>query len=447
MWQRSRYFLWPQRFGGRAILVLLASILLMLLGSIAIQHDELAGTGETLMANRVAGQLVTVARALAALNGEARDAAAHAMSSDLLGVHWEATSAVTGGSTPEALTALETKMLSLAPDLLHFGLRLGYAEGDRTASRRTLLGSLTLADGSYVNFSVHPEPASLSLSHQTLLYMALMAAAVAALAIFLMISVTAPLRDLARAVDAIGRGPIVPVTESGPFEIKRLSHAFNAMQARIHKLIVDRTTALAAVSHDLRTPITRLRLRAGFAADVDAQRAMDGDLDDMEAMIEATLLYLKGGSEAEDVKRTDLAALIATLVDDATDIGHTITYEGPAHLTLPLRSLSIKRALSNLIGNATHYGTRVKVSLERVSGHIKIRVEDNGPGIPEDALEQVFEPFERLDTARGRSTGSTGLGLSIARQAIDQEGGRIKLGNHPEGGLVAEVFLPAAPTG
>ena len=211
---------------------------------------------------------------------------------------------------------------------------------------------------------------------------------------------------------------------------------FNEMQRRIAQLITDRTHALAAVSHDLRTPITRLRLRAGFVADAETQQAIDADLDEMEAMIEATLHFLKDGIDVEQPKRTDLAAMMATLVDDATDAGFPAEYDGPRHLPMLLRSLSVKRALANLIGNATTYGTSVRVTVSETVDSIRIEIEDQGPGIPEQDLERVFEPFERLDNSRNRSSGGAGLGLSIAKRAIEREGGTITLANRSEGGLV-----------
>jgi signal transduction histidine kinase len=202
---------------------------------------------------------------------------------------------------------------------------------------------------------------------------------------------------------------------------------------------------LAAVSHDLRTPITRLRLRAGFIADRDSQAAMDADLDEMEAMIDATLAYLRGDVEPEQPRATDLAALLATLVDDAADAGRAASFTGPRHLDLPLRQLAVKRAFVNLIDNALTYGSVARVMLRDTDAAVVVQVDDDGPGIPNDDLERVFAPFERLDGSRNSRTGGVGLGLSIARQAIEREGGTVTLSNRVEGGLRAEVVIRRAP--
>ena len=433
---------WPRRLSGRAILVVLATVMLVHLGSLAVHHEEAIEAADTVAASQVAGRLVTAARAMASLEPAARDPAAHAMSSDALALHWEAVAVVGEASGSAHLQALRTRIVELAPTLARLELRLGYAGGASADQGQALLGTLTLADGSFLNFTAHQTAPTRPGSHAALISTSLIAAGVGGVAILLMRRLTLPLRRLASVVDTIGRGPVVAVPETGPDEIQHLARGFNDMQRRIRQLIADRTQALAAVSHDLRTPITRLRLRAGFVADVEAQQAMDADLDDMEAMIEATLHFLRDGVDIEKPKRTDLAALVATLVDDASDAGHPAEYQGPRHFPMLLRTLSIKRALSNLIGNATAYGGNVRVTLSGTADGAWVQVEDSGPGIPEAAMERVFEPFERLDASRNLGGGGAGLGLSIAKQAVQREGGTIRLENRPEGGLAVEIFLP-----
>lgn len=430
---------WPRRLGGRAVLVLLATVLLVQLGNIAVHHEEAVEATDTVAASQVAGRLVTAARAMSSL-----EPAAHAMSSDMLALHWESIAAVRADASPGVLQVLRNRIVELAPSLARFELRLGYAENATADERKALLGTLILADGSYLNFSAHQTAPASTRNHAALITTSLITAGVGGLAIILMRRLTSPVRRLASVVDAIGRGPVVSVPETGPDEIQHLARAFNDMQHRIRQLIADRTHALAAVSHDLRTPITRLRLRAGFVADEDVQQAMDADLDEMEAMIEATLHFLRDGVDIEQPKRIDLAALVATLVDDATDAGHAAEYQGPRHFPMLLRALSIKRALSNLIGNAIAYGKSARVILVTSADGVRVRVEDKGPGIPENALYRVFEPFERMDHSRNCGTGGAGLGLSIAKQAVEREGGTITLENRQEGGLAAEVYLPIA---
>ena len=435
---------WPRRLGGRAVLVLLATVLLIHLGSIAVHHEDAAEATDTVVASQMAGRLVTAARALSSLEPAVRDPAAHAMSSDMLALHWEGTAAVGADANPGPLQALRNRIVELAPSLGQFKLRLGYTQNAAADERQALLGTMILADGSYVNFSAHQTIPTPTRYHAALISTSLITAGVGGLAIVLMRRLISPVRRLASVVDAIGRGPVVSVPETGPDEIQHLARAFNDMQRRIRQLIADRTHALAAVSHDLRTPITRLRLRAGFVADEDVQQAMDADLDEMEDMIEATLHFLRDGVDIEQPKRIDLATLVATLVDDATDAGHAAEYQGPRHFPMLLRALSIKRALSNLIGNAIAYGNGAHVILVASADGVRVRVEDEGPGIPESALDRVFEPFERMDQSRNCGTGGAGLGLSIAKQAVEREGGTITLVNRREGGLAAEVYLPIA---
>jgi len=232
------------------------------------------------------------------------------------------------------------------------------------------------------------------------------------------------------------------VPEEGPREVRHAAQAFNRMQGRIDRLIADRTQALAAVSHDLRTPIVRLRLRAGFIEDGEAARAIDADLDEMEAMIDSTLAYLRGETESEPRKPADLVAMIQTLCDAATDAGAAVTYAGPPQARLVCSPVTLKRAFSNLIDNAVKYGDGARVALEDKGHEILVRIEDDGPGIPEADMQAVFEPFRRLETSRNRGTGGNGLGLTIARRAVEQHSGTLQLSNRPSGGLLALARLP-----
>jgi signal transduction histidine kinase len=183
-----------------------------------------------------------------------------------------------------------------------------------------------------------------------------MAIGIVAASVLLVRWLTGPLRRLAQAADRIGRGSIIAVPQDGPEEVQRVARALDAIQARMTRLVNDRTRALAAVSHDLRTPITRMRLRAGFLEDPETQLRMEADLDEMEGMIAATLAYLKGEAESEPPQMADVGALLATLCNAAADAGAQVSFEGPAHLNLRCRPVVLRRAVSNLIGNAVGYG-------------------------------------------------------------------------------------------
>ncbi len=259
-----------------------------------------------------------------------------------------------------------------------------------------------------------------------------------------------PVRTLARAAERLGRdvvnAPALP--ENGPSELATAAIAFNTMAARIRRFIEDRTFLLTAIGHDLRTPITRLKLRAEYMEDDEQRMKMLADLDEMEAMVAATLAFGRDSATTESVARLDLAILLRTILDEAADGDpehqETLAYDGPDHLPIRARPLGLKRALTNLIGNALKYGDAARVYLRQPQRQlVQIDIDDNGPGIASDQQETVFEPFRRLETSRNRETGGSGLGLSIARNIIRAHGGEILLLNRPGGGLRASVSLPS----
>jgi two-component system, OmpR family, sensor kinase len=258
-----------------------------------------------------------------------------------------------------------------------------------------------------------------------------------------------PVRTLAEAAERLGRdvvnAPALP--ERGPSEIVTAAAAFNTMAARIRRFVEDRTFLLAAIGHDLRTPITRLKLRAEYMEDDEQRLKMLADLDEMEAMVAATLAFGRDITTSEAVTRLDLPTLLRTILDEAADgdpeRAEALNYTGPDHLTINARALGLKRALTNLVGNALKYGNAARIALHRLpQGLVRIDIEDNGPGIADNDMEAAFEPFRRLETSRNRETGGSGLGLSIARNIIRAHGGDISLHNLPEQGLRASVTLP-----
>ncbi len=257
-----------------------------------------------------------------------------------------------------------------------------------------------------------------------------------------------PVKTLAAAAELFGRDVVnaKPLPEEGPIEIVTAARAFNTMAARIRRFVEDRTFLLTAIGHDLRTPITRLKLRAEYMEDDEQRAKMLADLDEMEAMVSATLAFGKDITTTEPVTRLDLASLLRTIVDEAADIdpdrADAVDYQGPQHMPVSARPLALKRALSNLITNAMKYGDAARVTLHvPVKGMARIDVEDDGPGIPEAEMERVFEPFRRLETSRNRETGGSGLGMSIARNIVRAHGGDIVLSNQARG-LRVTVTLP-----
>ncbi|MBN8907709.1 MAG: HAMP domain-containing protein [Rhodospirillales bacterium] len=442
----TAFRLWPGSLGGRTVAVLLAAVILVHLGSMAVYRESAVDAANTAQVMQLAERLATAAQAIVGRSASERDEAAHHLSSASLSLHWSERPLVdVAGGGDARLGALRDRLSALIPGTTEAGMRIDYADRQAAGNGHAILGSLRLEDNTFVNFRVPLLTDAAPMLHAALLSTSLMAGGIAVVAMLLMRSLVAPLRALAKAADAIGRGPGISVAERGPDEVRQVAQAFNAMQSRIERLIADRTQALAAVSHDLRTPITRLRLRAGFVADREAQGAIDADLDEMEAMIDATLAYLRGDIEPEEPRAMDLAALLTTLVDDAADAGRPASFTGPRHLVLPLRPLAVKRAFANLIDNALTYGGVARVTLRGDDAAVVVQIDDDGPGIPDDDLERVFAPFERLDGSRNSRTGGVGLGLSIVRQAIGREGGTARLSNRIEGGLRAEVVIPRGP--
>lgn len=237
-------------------------------------------------------------------------------------------------------------------------------------------------------------------------------------------------------------GPQTCIPEAGPLEVRQLARAFNDMRTRITDLVQRRTQALAAVSHDLRTPLTRLRLRLPDVPDAGLQQAFQADLAEMEAMVDATLSYLRGQDTSEIVRPLDLVSLLETVVDEARDRGHIVALEVSGPLIVAGRHFALKRALTNLVGNAVRFGSTIEVSARNVDRTVIIEISDDGPGIPADKIDTVFEPFVRLEASRNRESGGVGLGLTIAKASIEADGGSLALRNRSEGGLRAEIRLP-----
>ncbi|WP_227306992.1 ATP-binding protein [Acidisoma cellulosilyticum] len=278
----------------------------------------------------------------------------------------------------------------------------------------------------------------------------LMTALAAAMTIWAVRRLTAPVRTLAAAAEALGRDVNAPpLPEDGPSETAAAAKAFNTMAGRIRRFVDDRTLLLTAIGHDLRTPITRMRLRAEFMEDDEQRGKMLQDLDEMEAMVSATIAFGRIASPNEPVSPIDLAELLRTVLDEAgdaaPDIADQLRYEGPGHLTARVRPQAFKRALTNIIGNAVKYGGSAYVKLippAREVRHLKIEVLDKGPGIPPEHMERVMQPFQRLETSRNRETGGVGLGLPIARDITRAHGGDLTLANRPEGGARITLTLP-----
>lgn len=251
-----------------------------------------------------------------------------------------------------------------------------------------------------------------------------------------------PIQRMAHAAYELGANLNHPALDerSGPAEVRQAAAVFNQMQVRLKSQLAERSRFLAAISHDLRTPLTRLKLRAEKITDRRLQASVQEDLDEMAAMIDSALDYLRGTGQPEGPQPLDIASLVYSLAEDAQYSGQAVSVTG-ASAPVMVQPMAMRRCLNNLIENAIRYGERADIVIEETQDKVVISISDAGPGIPEDKMEAVFSPFFRLEESRNRNTGGIGLGLSIARDIARQQGGTLALKNGAEGGLVATLTL------
>lgn len=305
--------------------------------------------------------------------------------------------------------------------------------------------SIRLARGDWLNVRTMFYRPGLQLSPQALLPLLLMAMAVALVAWWTARRVVRPMRALSVGADLLGRGlEADPLPMTGPTEVRDTTRAFNQMKDRLTRFVNERTHMLAALSHDLRSPLTAMRLRIEMLNETEDSIRLKALVEQMQAMVEATLEFARGVTREEPAATVDLVALLGDLVSDVGGDRATLAPSPPLPVTI--RPQALNRALRNLIDNAIRYGGVANVTLTQKPGTAVISIADKGPGLPDDQLEAVFEPFVRLEGSRNRDTGGVGLGLSIARTIIQAHGGTIMLLNMPGGGLEAVIRLPSGET-
>jgi signal transduction histidine kinase len=278
---------------------------------------------------------------------------------------------------------------------------------------------------------------------RSLLFNLILLALLVAVAVYVVTrGITRPLSDLARAAEAVGRDlRQPPLVERGSRELRDAARAFNTMQERMQRYVDSRTRVLAAMSHDLKTPLTRLRLRVTTIDDPDMQFRVDRDLDEMENMVHGALTLLRGLNDDEPAEAVDINELLGTLQGEFAEMGTPFEVHGRVRVLYAGKPMALKRCLTNLISNATKFGGGVSVHLQDGAA-VTIAVRDQGPGIPAEYLARVFEPYYRIESSRNRDTGGTGLGLCIARDIAQAHGGALTLSNLPQRGLQATLTLP-----
>jgi signal transduction histidine kinase len=302
--------------------------------------------------------------------------------------------------------------------------------------------TVKLDDGSWVSLSPSTEPAWTRWLRSTLVWLGCAAVISIAAALFVARRVVRPIEVFAAAAQRLGRDPgAYLMDEHGPSEIRTAIGAFNEMQGRIRRFVHDRTQMLAAIGHDLRTVMTRLRFRLALLGDGEQQRRMAADLEEMDKMLLAVLSFVKDEATREPRQALDLAAMATTVTDDLADMDIDATYEGPDHVIFTGQPLGLKRLLTNLVDNAVKYGERARVLMSDQGAQIVVTVEDDGPGIPADQRERVFAPFARLEVSRSRETGGMGLGLAVARSIARAHGGDVQIADAAKGARFV-VTLP-----
>lgn len=301
--------------------------------------------------------------------------------------------------------------------------------------------SIALADGAWLNIDTRFQRPPLQWPVFSAVSFGLTAALLIGVACwYLLARLTWPLRRLAQAAESLGRGEEgKPIPVAGPREVRDLTDTFNLMQERLVRTVADKTRIMAALGHDLRSPLTALRVHAEMVEEAETRDALVTSIEEMQDMVERTLAFARGMAISEPPETVELGDFLTRLKRDMLD---AFQYEAGAPLQIRLRPHSMRRALRNIIENAVRYGSDARVSYTREHDRVLIWVRDHGPGIPEAELDEVFEPFYRVETSRSRETGGTGLGLSIARSILRSYGGDVTLQNHPEGGLLVQLELP-----
>ncbi|MDO9384601.1 MAG: ATP-binding protein [Hyphomicrobiaceae bacterium] len=434
---------------GRTIVVLVAGLAISLGLSQYLYQRGMERELREGNASRLADHLIVLRETLMRLPENERDEAAHALSGGPLQLHWSPEALSVAGGTPdptsvrireilfERLAGLEQQQLVIGsnPDA-------NATPGGHRTDHLTLI-SLALTDGTWLNMSLAQvqEPGLASPSFIGALL--LLSLAVGLLSYLMSLWLTRPLRDVAKAARRIFAGAQdVTLAETGTREVRDLVAAFNDLQDRIKRLVGDRTNMLAAVSHDLRTPLTRLRLRVEGLGMKEPKESIIRDISEMESMLDATLAFIRGDASEEPVEQIDLAAMLQTIANEFEDAGQPVDLASIDNLIITARPQTMKRAIINVVQNALKHGGSARIETLKAGRDVRIVITDTGPGIPEDQLESVFAPFTRLDQSRNSTSGGHGLGLTIARIAIRLHGGDVTLANLAEGGLVATMSLP-----
>lgn len=451
--------LWPFGLTGRVVVIVVGSILVLVVGGMALHLHDRATSVRTQIATSAADRVSAVTLLL-----DRTPAPERGQLLDVLGSRWMRlrVSATRPAAPAGAPTTKSEKFAALLRENLQnmdgrafdvFIAPQGWREfrplrrrsrpdGERRR-RPFVVASVALSDGNWISFGFPVRTARLRWEMRLMVVIGVSVLAILLIAVWAAHRVTRPVSQLAKAADRLGTDVrAAPLPDRGSREIRMAARAFNRMQERLRRMIDDRTFMLAAISHDLRTVLTRLKLRAEYIEDERQRERAVADIDEMQAMLETSLAFARDDTTEEPRRDVDLSALLQSLCDDMTDAGEKASFEGAPGLICNCEQISMRRALGNLIGNAIKYGDEAVVLASRNDSELVIEIMDRGPGIAESLHERVFMPFFRVEPSRNRETGGTGLGLSVARNVFRRHGGDITLHDRPGGGLCVRAVLP-----
>lgn len=457
---RALFRLWPQSLAGRLAIWLVAALAVAQFGIAAVFRGQQDAVVEEMAHGQAMTQTVTLARLLSQYPRDEAAKLAAAFRSRL-----SCAEIVDGPPTARAMTAQEQRLADVFVAMLHgvkagvpqvaiqslsaeappcsgdADLRSPHTHFDLVSRFVDVVTTVPLDDGRTLTMRVAVE-APHAWTRRTALSFALSCLAAALVAFAVARAQTRSLAALAEASERFGRGETVaPLATDGPSEVAAAARAFNTMQERLGAYLRDRLKLLAGIGHDLRTPLTTLRLKAEFIDDEAARADIVKTIDEMTAITEATLAFSRAEATSEATASVDLATLVAEVAEPFRLAGEEVAVEA-APLPYACRAVALKRALRNLVENALRYGGNARIVLRREADAVVLAVEDDGPGVPEDQIEEAFKPFVRLEASRSVETGGLGLGLAIARSVVTAHGGALTLQNRQEGGLRAEIRLP-----
>lgn len=438
--------LWPRGFTGRVTLVLIAAMAVQFfVVSLLVGTDETNLRREDL-GRRVAEQILVAERILLATPPAERATTAQALSTRHL--NFALAPDMPNSPKPPAngpLPEIRASILAWEPALAARELRLALVASRQIGVRRHLAGAMRIGPDGWLLFETRDPVSDWNAVLTTLLRVGLAALIVLATAALIVRTLNRPLSKLSESVRLIGTDTRITFDETGPQELRRVSHAMNEMQGRIDDLIAQRTRSLAAVGHDLRTPLARLGMRIGAIEDPSERSAAKREVTAMSRMLQELLDYFDNGEPAR-FERVDVATLCQTVADDFSDEGAAVHYDGPARCVAKISFAAVERAIVNLVDNAVKYAGSATIKLSSEAGHLRLAVEDDGPGILEADRERLRLPFERLDQARGGGHSGMGLGLSIVERTAQLHGGTLSLEGRAPRGLAAILDLPGAVT-